>query len=221
MSLLASDLNNPEFANPINPDSRLHVEFYPLERERNVWVGETLQEKKEKVVVDYVRMMVPGDTLSIRETPAMPHHKQRFPQQWSRYVLTKTGGAGQQDGVPLSEWPLLGVAQIEELRAKKFFTVDNIAHASDNNIQSVGMIAGMAPHAFRTEAMRFLMSKNKGRPVSAPDERVKALEEENARLKAETEAQKVETDEKLAAMQAQIAAILSSQKPDDTLRLKK
>jgi hypothetical protein len=64
----------------------------------------------------------------------------------------------EQLGVPVIELhtglyaELAGAAQAEELRGVKFFTVEQIANASDGQLQSIGMIGGMNAHVMRDRA---------------------------------------------------------------------
>jgi len=106
-------------------------------------------------------------------------------------------------GTPLSQWPLITTAQAEELKAIKFFTVEQIASASDAQLQRLGMMAGMSPHAFRDRAVNYLRVAKDEADVSKNEQIIANLEAENAKLKAETEA-------KLAEMQAQMANILAA-----------
>jgi hypothetical protein len=95
------------------------------------------------------------------------------------------------------------MSQAEELKALKFFTVENIAAASDAQLQKLGMTAGMSPHAFRDRAVNFLRVAKDEADVNKNEEQIRTLQEENAKIKAETEA-------KLAQMQEQMATILAA-----------
>jgi len=199
--MLASDINNPEYQGAIsNPDSRLSVKFYNKAVQNNFRT-----EKEGRPIfedVTFVRITLPGDTNNIIDTFARDEHKSRFPLQWAHYKNTH-GDDQQMIGTPLSSWPLLTTAQAEELKALKFYTVEQIAGASDLQLQKLGMLAGMSPYAFRDRAAKYLsIAKNEADATQA-DSRVKQLEEENAKLKAETEA-------KMEAMQAQMALLMEA-----------
>lgn len=194
---VASDLDNTDFAGAVNPDSRLAVQFYtrPLQNEFE-------SDKQGRPIfqdVDFVKIFVPGDTTTIIDVPVREEHKKRFPLHWAHFQ-NKHGGDSKEIGTPLSQWPRLSASQVEELRALKFYTVENIAAASDANLQRLGMVAGMSPYAFRDHAIRFLNIAKGDASAQAAEERVKALEAENAKLREDTE-------KKMAELQAQMAAI--------------
>lgn len=203
MALLASDANNPEFTGAHNPDSRLAVQFYskPVQNE---W--ETAKQNRAIFQdVDYVRIIVPGDSTSIIDVPVREDHKARFPMHWAHYQ-NKHGGDASEIGTPLSQWPLITASQGEELRALKFKTVESIAHASDQNIQRIGMLAGMGAYAFRERAQRFLKVALDDSTVQAAEERAKAAEEETKKLREETEQKMAALREEMEAKIAQAAA---------------
>lgn len=170
--LLASDVNNPDFAGAMNPDSVLHVTFY-----QRAIKNDFLSLKENRPIyedVDFVRIEKPGDTLSIIDTPSRKDHADRFPLQWARYQNNKS--ADQTIGTPVEEWPRLEASQREMLKAMNFRTVDSIANASDAQIQQVGMLAGMAPMAFREQAKIFLR-----RASDTADAALRAAESEKLR----------------------------------------
>ena len=190
--MLASDLNNPEFAGAINPDSRLAVKFYS--RPVKLEFESEAQGRPIYRDMDYIQIFVPGDATSVFDQPVRDDHKARFPLQWAHYQ-NKHGGDSKEIGTPINQWPRLTPAQAEELRALKFYTVENIAHASDQNIQKVGMLAGMSPYAFREHAQRFLSVAAGDASEAKAENRAKELEEKNAALEA-----------RLAALEASLVA---------------
>jgi hypothetical protein len=199
---LASDLDNTDFTGASNPDSRLAVMFYsrPMPHEFE-------SEKQGRPIFydqDFVKIFVPGDTTSVIDTPVRDEHKKRFPLHWAHYQ-NKHGGDQKEIGTPLSQWPRLSPAQVEELHALKFYTVENVANASDASLQRLGMVAGMSPFAFRDHAIRFLALAKDDSIAHAAEEKAKALE---ARL----EAMQQETDAKIAAAVAAAVAAATAPK---------
>jgi len=95
------------------------------------------------------------------------------------------------------------MSQAEELKGIKFHTVESIANCSDQQLQRIGMIAGMSPHAFREKARTYLNLAKDTAEVDAKNAELAQLKEENAKIKAETDA-------KLAQMQEQMAALLAA-----------
>jgi hypothetical protein len=181
-------------------DSRLAVQFYKKtmkQEDASAEAGRPIFKE-----FDFVRIMIPGDNLTEIDTYAQESHKQRFPRQWAHY---QNQVAGHQDivGTPLDQWPLITRSQAEELRGLKFHTVESIADCSDQQLQRIGMIAGMSPHNFRLKAKAFLNLASDSAEVAQREAELNALKEENAKIKAETDA-------KLAAMQEQMSALLAA-----------
>jgi hypothetical protein len=191
-----------------NADSRLQVRFYkkPVHQEQeSIDAGRPIYKE-----FDFVHICVAGDTLTEIDTYALQNHKQRFPIQWANYM--NRVGANDQEvvGTPVAEWPLVSKSQAEELRAMKFFTVESIASASDQQLQRMGMAAGMSPYSFRDKAKAFLNLATTSAETDKREHEINALKEELAKKDLETVKMKAETDAKLAQMQDQMAAILAA-----------
>lgn len=130
-----------------NADSQLHVEFYEF-KEEGPYKGQP-----------FVRIAVPGDKTNIVETPVREHHKERFPRQWLYHQMKNSKRPD--FGIPLEDWNKskpadISDVQLAELQILKFQTVDQVATASDAQLQRVGMGAiGM-----RERARAFLAEKN-------------------------------------------------------------
>jgi hypothetical protein len=191
-----------------NADSRLQVRFYkrPVQQEHeSLEAGRPIFKE-----FDFVHICVAGDTLTEIDTYALPSHKTRFPLQWANYM--NRVGANEPDivGTPVSEWPIVSKSQAEELRALKFHTVEAIAHASDLQLQRMGMAAGMSPYAFRDKAKAFLNLATNAAETDKRESEINSLKEELAKKDLETAKIKAETDAKLAQMQDQMAAILAA-----------
>jgi hypothetical protein len=191
-----------------NADSRLQVRFYkrPVQQEQEtIDAGRPIYKE-----FDFVHICVAGDTLTEIDTYALASHKQRFPIQWANYMNRQ--GAHDQEvvGTPVAEWPLVSKSQAEELRAMKFHTVESIAHASDQQLQRIGMAAGMSPYSFRDKAKAFLNLATTAAETDKREHEINALKEELAKKELETAKIKAETDAKLAQMQEQMATILAA-----------
>lgn len=181
-------------------DGRLAIKFYK-HAEKNeiesIAMGRPIFHE-----VDYIKIMVPGDTLSEIDRPVLESDKTRFPIQWANY-MNRVNMEGKFEGTPLTEWSLISRSQAEQLRAMKFYTVESIANASDQQIMNIGMAAGMSPYAFRDKAKHFLESAKTAADFTNRAEELDQLRAENARIKAETDA-------KMKAMQEEFDAKLSS-----------
>ena len=181
-------------------DSRLAVQFYKKSVKQDIASDEAGRPIFKEF--DFVRIMIPGDNLTEIDTYAQDSHKQRFPRQWAHY---QNQVANHQDiiGTPLDQWPQVTRSQADELRGLKFHTVESIADCSDQQLQRIGMVAGMSPHNFRLKAKAFLNLANDSAEVAHREEELQALRQENDKIKAETDA-------KLAAMQEQMSALLAA-----------
>lgn len=180
-----------------NPDSALNVRFYskPIQ---NAFKTQ-LEGRPIFDDCDFVTIWLPGDKNTIIDTFVDDSHKRRFPLHWAHYK--NTHGDNLQSGTPLSAWQLLTPAQAEELKALKFYTVESIATASDMQIQNIGMIAGMAPHAFRDRAVRYLKAAEGDASYNQQAEETKKLAEKNAEL-----------EKQMADMQSMMKELLANQK---------
>jgi hypothetical protein len=194
-----------------NADARLQVRFYkrPVQQE-----AETLASGRPIYKeFDFVHICVAGDTLTEIDTYVLQSHKTRFPIQWANYQ-NRIGKDDQEViGTPVAEWPLVSKSQAEELRAMRFYTVEAIAGASDQQLQRMGMAAGMSPYAFRDKAKSFLNLASDSAETDKRTQEINELKEELAKKAEENAKIKAETDAKLALMQDQMAAILAAVKP--------
>ena len=191
-----------------NADSRLQVRFYrkPVHQEQeSMDAGRPIYKE-----FDFVHICVAGDTLTEIDTYALQNHKTRFPIQWANYMNRQGANDDEVVGTPVAEWPLVSKSQAEELRAMKFYTVESIANASDQQLQRMGMAAGMSPYSFRDKAKAFLNLATSSAETDKREQEINALKEELAKKDLETAKMKAETDAKLAQMQDQMAAILAA-----------
>jgi hypothetical protein len=183
-----------------NGDSRLAVRFYshPIKNEfMSAKEGRPIFEDR-----DMITIYVPGDNTLTVDAEVREDHKARFPLQWAHY-MNRHADDPKNIGTPISEWPLVTPAMAEEFRALKFYTVESIAMASDNQLQSLGMKAGMNPLTFRDRAKNYLNVAKGEASVSERDAEIQRLIKENASIKAET-------DDKISKMQEQMAQILAA-----------
>jgi hypothetical protein len=165
---LDSDINNA--------DAQLHVEFYT--REDGPSAGNT-----------YVRIQAPGDKTSVIDQPLRDDHKARFPRQWLHYQIQQNEGAASQIGTPLTEWykdapEEINRDQVAELGILKFVTVEQLALASDSQLQRIGM-GGVG---LRERARMYL----------------------NRRNRVESSAELEQTKARLAELEAKLAEVLAA-----------
>ena len=183
-------------------DARLAVQFY----KKSVKQEDASNEAGRPIFkeFDFVRIMIPGDNLTEIDTYAQESHKNRFPRQWAHY---QNQVSNHQDivGTPLEQWPQVTRSQAEELRGLKFHTVESIADCSDQQLQRIGMVAGMSPHNFREKAKAFLNLANTSAEVAQREAEMKALKEENAAIRAESDAKLAKQQEQIDALMAMMA----------------
>lgn len=198
--MLASDDQNPEFVGARDPDSVLAVTFYTRAVKNNF---KSMQENRP-IFEDrvFVRIIPPGDGKNIIDTFANDADKKRFSRQWAHFQNTK-GGDSREIGTPVSEWTLLTPSQVEELRGVKFFTVEQIAGASDTQLQSIGMIAGTSPMTLRTRAQAYLAAAKET-----------ALPQMQAEELAKRDADIADLKALLAAQGEQIAALTAAKQQE-------
>lgn len=163
-----------------NADSHLHVEFYVYDKEPY----------KEK---PFVRIIVPGDKTTIIDQPVRDDHKQRFPRQWLHFQMQNNNA--EVIGVPLKQWVQddpdnFNDMQMAELQIFKFQTVEQVATATDNQLQRIGMGAV----GLREMARRYLQVKNQSSSqteIEQMKEKYADMQEQMAALTAQLSEKKV------------------------------
>ena len=183
-------------------DSRLVVHFYKRsmkQEDESLAAGRPIFKD-----FDFVRIMVAGDALTEIDTYANESHKQRFPRQWAHYQ-NQVGNQEQVIGTPIEEWTIVSRSQAEELKGIKFVTVESVANASDQQLQRIGMIAGMNPYSFREKAKAFLNLAEKVGDVNQREAELEKLRQENLAIKAEADAKLAKQQEQIDALMAMMA----------------
>lgn len=188
MQQLASDLNNTEFVGAIpNPDALLHIEFF-MHKPMDKWSTEEASHKAGRLVRVYgeeqpfVRIMRPGDQHSIIETPAREEHKMRWPEHWMRFQMNE-GLVDIQEipGWQLEEWPYLldKPDMLREFKYVRFSTVEQIAGASDAQVQRMGL-GGVGIREQARADLRKKLSTEMYEAVKEKDEELQKLKESDA-----------------------------------------
>jgi hypothetical protein len=164
-----------------NPDSRLSVKFY--QRAISNEFKSNLEGRPIMEMADFIVIEVPGDNLTVIDTFAVDEHKKRFPVQWARYQNEKTDG--DIEGTLLHDWPILNAAVAAELKHFRFYTVEQIAAASDLQLNTLGMAAGMSPLSLRDKAKAFLSSAKGSALVQQQADELRKRDEELSAMKAQ------------------------------------
>jgi hypothetical protein len=174
--MLASDLNNPDFVNPLNPDSMLHVEFYmhaALDKTKTDETGI----KSYKDECPFVRIMVPGNDKTIIERPAEKRDAEKWPLHWQRFQMSQQDMPMDSSGWGIDSWDELNSDQVRQLKYLRFLTVEQIAGANDAQILAIGMGGeGLRIKAKKAIAERYAQDMQAA--VSERSSEVEALKEQ-------------------------------------------
>jgi hypothetical protein len=186
----------------VGADSKLAVTFY----KRSMKQDDASMEAGRPIFkeFDFIRICVPGDSLTEIDTYANEGHKQRFPRQWAHYQ-NQVGNHEAIIGTPIEEWTIISRSQADELKGIKFHTVESVANASDLQLQRIGMIAGMNPYNFRDKAKAFLSLADQVGETNQREEELSKLRQENAALKMESDAKLAKQQEQIDALMAMVA----------------
>ncbi len=127
--------------------------------ERKLFVEFFVHDRDPYKGFDFIRKMVPGDKTNIIERPVRESDKKEFPQHWLHFQMMNGGPV---IGTALSDWHKaapddFNSNQLDEMLALKFQTVEQLAGASDSQLQRIGM-GGLA---LRERARQWLTFKNR------------------------------------------------------------
>ena len=188
-AMLASDLNNPAFVGPVNPDSLLAVEFYMHEPE-DVHKSEAIGKVVRGPAIPYVRISSAGDHTSVMETPVTEIHKRRWPDRWLYFQIQNNmvEGAAEIPGWKIEEWTHLNPEQVRDLKFMRFSVVEQVANASDAQCQKMGM-QGYGLREQARQALRARVGADVKAEMDKKDAKIKELEEKMARFEAFMSAQ--------------------------------
>ncbi len=180
--MLASDLNNRDFQGATNPDSLLHVEFYmyaPVDK----WSTDTQGKVIKRPEMPFIRIMKPGDNTSILDTPVREDHKQRWPDKWLYFQMQQWMITGVSDipGWKIDDWEELDDEQKRELKFLRFSVVEQIAGASDSQVQKMGM-GGMGLRERAKIALRAKMGAETKSAIEQKDKEISELKSHMQRL---------------------------------------
>ena len=183
-AMLASDLNNPAFVGPVNPDSLLAVEFYMHEPE-DVHKSEVEGRVVRLPAIPYVRISSAGDHTSVMETPVTEVHKRRWPDRWLYFQIQNNmvEGAAEIPGWKIEEWTHLNPEQVRDLKFMRFSVVEQVANASDAQCQKMGM-QGYGLREQARQALRARVGADVKAEMDKKDAKIKELEEKMARFEA-------------------------------------
>lgn len=162
--------------------------LYPIED------GKKTQEAGYPVFkdVEFVKIVVPGEKLSMVFQPATDDYRRRFPEAYRAY---KNREHTPTEGMPITEWAAISRSQAYTLKAMNVFTVEALAEVSDNHIDKLGGNA----RELREKAKTWLADAKGGAAALKVAEEKQALADELSGLKA----QMAQVLEQLAQAQAE------------------
>lgn len=209
MAMLASDLANPEFVNPLNPDAQLFVEFF-LSKIIDKWASDQASAEQGRTVkvywkerkidpkdgsvqfgskeweVPYIRIMRPGDKFSEIVRPCLETDKMRWPAQWQQFEISQGISDTQAANIPgwkVDDWPFVADKSelLRDMKHARFYTVELLAGASDAQVQKMGT-GGLG---FRAQARKDLAERhqaNQQAELASRDRQIKDLLERVAAM---------------------------------------
>ena len=137
------------------------------------------------VDIEHVRIAIPMDKKSLYFQPATSDHRKRFPVSYARFK-NRTEGKAVREGMPIENWAQISRSLAMTLKAINVHTVEDLASVHDGNIDQIG-------------DGRSLRAKAQAWVAQAKDSAV------TTKLAAE----KVELEDRLAAMEQRIADMLN------------
>ena len=193
----------------------LAVRFYSKELQNDFLTNK--EGRPISYMADFVRIEIPGNQLSIIDTFVNNSHKSQFPQQWAIYLNEKADGNHNPDNVQgtlLRDWPILNAAQATELKHFKFYTVEQVASASDQQLMSIGMTAGMSPLALRDKAKAFLENAKDSSFAQKQADELKLRDQQIADLTAQMERMAKLMEEKAKSDKSEVKSETKEPKKD-------
>jgi hypothetical protein len=193
----------------------LAVRFYSKELQNDFLTNK--EGRPISYMADFVRIEIPGNQLSIIDTFVNNSHKSQFPQQWAIYLNEKADGNHNPDNVQgtlLRDWPILNAAQATELKHFKFYTVEQVASASDQQLMSIGMTAGMSPLALRDKAKAFLENAKDSSFAQKQADELKLRDQQIADLTAQMERMAKLMEEKAKSEKSEVKSETKEPKKD-------
>ena len=175
----ATDVNNSQFAGASDPDAIMRAVFY-VRPCYNEW--ET--KKQGRPIYDdiiYCKYGPAGSTQLEMDIRSNNSHEKRFFRQWALFQAGHGADAQRAAGTPLKQWPVLTPSAVEELAALKFYTIDQIAAASDTQLAPLGMgFLDMGPFTLRAKAQAYLGAAKDSALPQAQAAEINSLKQEMA-----------------------------------------
>jgi hypothetical protein len=163
-------------------DETLLVQFYTrphLNQTKTTEAGRPIYEDAE-----YIRILQPGNKDSIIERPARDTDRQRFPKHYQHFKSRQEGEF--MSGTPLSEWPGVSRAQVEELKYFNIHTLEQLVGMPDVQAQKI-----MGVNLLKDRAKKYLEAaqvESAAAAIKERDDRIVQLEGVISKLSARLDA---------------------------------
>jgi hypothetical protein len=177
--MAASHMNGINHYGPQDGDQKLAVRFTMRPKQnmhRSKEEGRPIFEEQE-----YVEIAVPGNKDSVVIRPATERDITRFPKHYEAFKARTDQDV--LDGTPLSAWPMVTRAQVEEMAFFKVRTVEQLAQMSDGDSQKF-----MGLNTLRERARVFLEDADKKKPLMKLQSENEDLRKEMAQMAKNQEA---------------------------------
>jgi hypothetical protein len=182
-------------------DETLLVRFYinpKKDREKSLLAGRDIYTD-----TPYISIMQPGNKDSVIIRPASKLDKNRFPRHWDAFNTRQVEELI--EGTPLSQWPAMSPAQVEELKFLNVRTVEQLVAMSDTNSQGFMGISQLKERA--RKFLEFSDSNAATNAVIAAEKRIVELESQvKELLNKPTVSVEPQSKDDLAAMVATLVA---------------
>lgn len=159
-------------------DERLFVQFY-----RKPVLHPGLSREAGRAIykeTDYIKIMVPGDKLSVIDRPIDEIDRRRFAAKYEKWLA---GAGNVVEGTPLSSLPKMTPSKVEEYKFFNVHTVEQLAEAPDN--------VGQKFFGFQEDkraAKAFLEIAKGNAPIEKMNEELKSRDAKIEELQAQIEA---------------------------------
>jgi len=181
---LASDLDNRDYVNPVDPDAALSIEFR-MHKPILQWQSKQESYKQGRNIIlrgdptPYVRITNPGDSTSIIDVPVREEHKRRFPKQWLYFQMNEGMVDNNIQGLKVEDWDHLEGNEdlIRELKHMRFYVVEQIAAASDHQMQ--GFMGGAGLRVAAQKALKEQLENRFAESEKAKDKEIRELKSNN------------------------------------------
>lgn len=126
--------------------------------------------------VEWVDILIPGDTKTKVSRKVIAEDKHRWPQYYQAYQLKKEAPV---TGTPIEQWPILSPAKVDELKTVNIKTIEDLASLPDQYLE----VLGMGGRELKIKASAYLESAAGTADIQALRSELDRAKQENTDLK--------------------------------------